>query len=286
MSQFKSLCLMSLTVLASLGLVEGRGLFDGHYNLLSKRFTANVCANINPTITVDIPILNNVTVALAGPTCLCLAAGALTASSVASLDETLTMDNNGTLLGTVINDLGVQTVLDLLENNALILLGSQPDPGCDYPTGAIPDSCGSCDYTCPDKGFACNGACVAEGTTCTSGIARRRRSLDSFICDNGLTACAIPGTDVWTGQNFECIDTQSNIESCGACADPIPGRPTGQDCTAIPHTSWVGCQAGSCTVFSCERGYEVDATGTKCVAALVDQSGGYNKRSTPRRARL
>jgi len=86
-------------------------------------------------------------------------------------------------------------------------------------------------------------------------------------CPRDMTACAIPDSLQWTGKNFECIDINVDLESCGACSFPLPGRPTGQDCTAIPHAASVACNAGQCRVDSCVRGYTVSSDSTGCVSA-------------------
>ena len=55
------------------------------------------------------------------------------------------------------------------------------------------------------------------------------------------TECPIPGLE----GSSECVDTQSNIESCGGCTNA-----GGVDCTAIKGIGAVACRAGSC-VISC-----------------------------------
>ena len=55
------------------------------------------------------------------------------------------------------------------------------------------------------------------------------------------TECPIPGLE----HSVECIDTQSNIESCGGCTNA-----GGVDCTAIKGIGAVACRTGSC-VISC-----------------------------------
>lgn len=58
---------------------------------------------------------------------------------------------------------------------------------------------------------------------------------------------------------YECVDTQSNIESCGGC----PGEGNGQDCTAIEGVADVACVNSVCLVTSCRRGWKV-VNGTEC----------------------
>ena len=91
--------------------------------------------------------------------------------------------------------------------------------------------------------------------------------LTRIRCPAHLTACGIPSTSFFTGRNYECIDTLSDIESCGACAFPLPGQPMGIDCTALPHTMGVTCHLGQCVVEDCERGFEFNTEGSGCIPA-------------------
>ncbi|KAI5478701.1 esterase-like activity of phytase-domain-containing protein [Pseudohyphozyma bogoriensis] len=67
-----------------------------------------------------------------------------------------------------------------------------------------------------------------------SGLARARRTRRA-ACPSYLTECAT------SSASFECIDTNSNIESCGGC----PGA-GGVDCTAVPGVHSVECVEGVC----------------------------------------
>ncbi|BGP38399.1 hypothetical protein JCM10450v2_002344 [Rhodotorula kratochvilovae] len=78
-------------------------------------------------------------------------------------------------------------------------------------------------------------------------------------CPLSHTACSIEGA-----KGFECIDTQSNLEQCGACATE-----GGVDCTTLPGVESVGCVAGTCEIWSCADGYNWDAATSTCVAALA-----------------
>jgi len=134
---------------------------------------------------------------------------------------------------------------------------------------------------CPVGYKVCGRDCIANSATCVSAGSRRdlRRkprlvpwSLDwsrvaEFRCEGRLTACAVPSSQFFNGDNFECIDTQSDIESCGACAFPLPGQPFGVDCTALPGTAEVGCVQGSCNISACLHGYELSEDGRACVRA-------------------
>ncbi|GAA5857591.1 hypothetical protein JCM8547_004285 [Rhodosporidiobolus lusitaniae] len=74
--------------------------------------------------------------------------------------------------------------------------------------------------------------------------------LDSrLLCPVGETACPIfprMGT-------YECLDTNSELESCGGCLS----KGDGEDCTAIKGAQGVTCQSGSCIVFTCQPGWEL-----------------------------
>ncbi|KAL8280538.1 hypothetical protein RQP46_007186 [Phenoliferia psychrophenolica] len=77
-------------------------------------------------------------------------------------------------------------------------------------------------------------------------------ALDSsLLCPGSATACPIfPRMG-----SYECIDTDSELESCGGCAS----KSEGEDCTAIKGAQGVTCEAGRCTVFTCQTGYLMKA---------------------------
>ncbi|GAA5860012.1 hypothetical protein JCM8547_003058 [Rhodosporidiobolus lusitaniae] len=117
--------------------------------------------------------------------------------------------------------------------------------------------------------------CVADATTGTStcqvavvapqpsnGRARERRNrlnLERSLCPASHSACSIDG-----GKGFECIDTQNNIEQCGACASA-----GGVDCSSLPGVEAVGCVAGTCEIWSCADGYQWDSDSSSCKATLA-----------------
>ncbi|KAG8823110.1 hypothetical protein FRC19_004588, partial [Serendipita sp. 401] len=61
--------------------------------------------------------------------------------------------------------------------------------------------------------------------------------------------------------SYECINVQSNLESCGGCIS----EDAGQDCTAIDHVNVVKCIRGKCVVGECKKGYSVSADYSRCV---------------------
>jgi len=62
---------------------------------------------------------------------------------------------------------------------------------------------------------------------------------------------------------YECVDTRTNLESCGGCVVPYSLGSTskevelGVDCTTLPGVSDVGCHRGKCIVRKCRKGYQL-----------------------------
>ncbi|KAA1468242.1 hypothetical protein DENSPDRAFT_857172 [Dentipellis sp. KUC8613] len=84
------------------------------------------------------------------------------------------------------------------------------------------------------------------------------KSRTASLCPSDLTACPISGlSSAW-----ECVDVQQELESCGGCV--IGGE--GQDCTAIKGAWNVGCEQGSCKVYTCMNGYKLSSDNKTCVA--------------------
>ncbi|GAA5936814.1 hypothetical protein JCM3775_002714 [Rhodotorula graminis] len=77
-------------------------------------------------------------------------------------------------------------------------------------------------------------------------------TLDSrLLCPVGEQACPIfprMGT-------YECLDTRSELESCGGCTS----KGHGEDCTAIRGAQGVTCESGACHVYTCQVGWQLDA---------------------------
>ena len=99
-----------------------------------------------------------------------------------------------------------------------------------------------------DPAYACAEglSCLPDGNdgqTCqvTPTAAARLRHRRSNLCPSPFSSCSLEGSV----RGFECVDTTSNIEQCGACASE-----GGVDCTALPGVESVGCVAGSCEVRS------------------------------------
>ncbi len=56
-----------------------------------------------------------------------------------------------------------------------------------------------------------------------------------------MEACPLKGLTA-TSNDYECLDTDAELESCGGCAS----IGAGQDCTAIEGVWNVACTTGSC----------------------------------------
>ncbi|WWD04653.1 hypothetical protein V865_002724 [Kwoniella europaea PYCC6329] len=136
-------------------------------------------------------------------------------------------------------------------------------------------------YSCVCSNTASTGTaqnCGVSGTyfayahTATSSpsiVERRKRRLSERLkreeqtrlnrfCPAGLEACVIPGLD----DSFECIDTSSELESCGGCLYGSTGNSnasTGIDCSTLPGASFGGttCSAGRCEISACKEGYNL-----------------------------
>ncbi|KAF8872139.1 hypothetical protein CPB84DRAFT_1818103 [Gymnopilus junonius] len=86
---------------------------------------------------------------------------------------------------------------------------------------------------------------------------RTTHKARTSLCPAGLDACPVSGL---TG-DYECLDTSSELESCGGCT--TLGQ--GQDCTAIKDAWNVGCDRGSCVVYTCAGGFKLSPDAKSCV---------------------
>jgi len=86
-----------------------------------------------------------------------------------------------------------------------------------------------------------------------------KRDLKSraSLCPTGLDACPVSGL----AADYECIDVATELESCGGCTSLNKG----QDCTKIQGAWNVGCDQGSCVVYSCAGGFQIGADGKSCI---------------------
>lgn len=70
-----------------------------------------------------------------------------------------------------------------------------------------------------------------------------KRRVAAAKCPGGLKRC--PHYAGLGG--FECVDTQSDPESCGGCLG-FDAESDGVDCTAIPYVNRVSCRRGHCVI--------------------------------------
>ncbi|KAI0635190.1 hypothetical protein C8Q77DRAFT_1156513 [Trametes polyzona] len=142
-----------------------------------------------------------------------------------------------------------------------------------------------CGFVCDAPFTAVGNLCIcAEADGCSaSPLSARKTSSKSRLVKRAViksfaaaqTTCAahetVCGTYDGVRGGFQCVDTSTNLESCGGCAVPHPfGQPpsasgTGVDCAALPYVEDVSCQAGSCAVRSCRSGWIVNNAGTGCI---------------------
>lgn len=87
----------------------------------------------------------------------------------------------------------------------------------------------------------------------SGGYSRRYRKREESICPANETACPISDNS----ENHECLDTQSELSSCGGCVTLNDG----ENCLIIPGAQGVGCLQGKCVVFSVNEGYKMSEAG-------------------------
>ncbi|PLW48456.1 hypothetical protein PCASD_04215 [Puccinia coronata f. sp. avenae] len=84
-----------------------------------------------------------------------------------------------------------------------------------------------------------------------AGYRRQIADTEEKLCPNiQETACPISVN----ASGHECIDTQTEITSCGGCESLNEG----ENCMAIEGADEVGCELGACRVFSALPGYEIN----------------------------
>jgi len=163
------------------------------------------------------------------------------------------------------------------------LVHKGPGQTCHYPPHSIQlcQSGNPCGFTCTD-GYTpypyiypsqcvcespyseCNGKCgLFYGCPSPGGWYKRDNYGANKLCPQGHTACGIPAR---SAKAWECLNTQTELESCGGCVLPFNGQdgPKGVDCTAIAGISDVSCIKGRCSVHRCMPGYKINAFGDSC----------------------
>ncbi|OCF34127.1 hypothetical protein I317_01728 [Kwoniella heveanensis CBS 569] len=101
-------------------------------------------------------------------------------------------------------------------------------------------------------------------------LERAENERRAAVCPRPSTACKISSGFI---SSFECINTADELESCGGCvngyynAKDAEKGATGVDCTSLPGVAKGGvtCNAGSCQVFACQRGFILE--NNACVQA-------------------
>ncbi|KAK4058049.1 hypothetical protein OIO90_000788 [Microbotryomycetes sp. JL221] len=128
-----------------------------------------------------------------------------------------------------------------------------------------------------------NGLCVDNRPQPSSRARVKKSKKPLGLCPTGERACPIAGSKAFlqarsTNFNefrasdplglgylpsggFECLDTNYSLESCGGCTSMGEGK----NCLDIPFVNGVGCDAGKCTIFSCQVGYKLSKDGSTCV---------------------
>ena len=110
--------------------------------------------------------------------------------------------------------------------------------------------------------------------------------LNAMLCPSGLSACPVESTATlpktlaeWATLDHECVELETDLQSCGGCASidtrcvsllyhravfsiPHPSH----DCTTIDHAVNVACVTGGCQVHSCVTGYSVSFDRKSCIA--------------------
>jgi hypothetical protein len=121
-------------------------------------------------------------------------------------------------------------------------------------TNSDPSDCGACGTVCP-SGQACVSAACAPGgtgTPCTTNA-----NCASGFCVAGLcSACASGQTQC----SNVCVNTQNNLNNCGAC---------GNACPSSPANGTEVCTSGSCGV-TCNSSYT--NCGGQCVNTTTDNN--------------
>ncbi|ORY24889.1 hypothetical protein BCR39DRAFT_313492 [Naematelia encephala] len=104
----------------------------------------------------------------------------------------------------------------------------------------------------------------------SQGLARRKReerydkeTKRIVPCPKGLTACAVQGS---SSEAYECVDTASDLESCGGCRHGTylsPNATIGYDCSHGAALGQSTCVQGECLIKACKPGYR--SAGGLCI---------------------
>ncbi|GHJ85925.1 hypothetical protein NliqN6_2327 [Naganishia liquefaciens] len=241
--------------------------------------TGTVCATVPIRVTVGV-----VQYTLINGICLCTQAGVLTPDSLTRLNAQITAGGAvGGVIATVANLVGGLTqLLNLAQISGQNAVASQP-ASCPYPANSSPLCTGgntlpgtTCNFQC-NTGYRLCGTsfCILNTANCVSGFPGRRSQLPvpsvdnaASLCPAGLEACYTSDMSMSLGKpvGWECVDTSSDVESCGGCEWPVSGKGQGEDCSSLDGVNEVSCNRGKCEALSCMRGFVLN--GTECVKGL------------------
>jgi hypothetical protein len=162
----------------------------------------------------------------------------------------------------------VQTVGFATVHSLLISIVINQGQQCLYPDLAIPTCMlnNPCAFMCQPGLVLCPGLPVPScQQSCPSGVTRR--SAPQILveadarCPTGWEVCS----GLTSATAFECINTQTTLDSCGGCLFPYEGKnATGADCSAIHGVDHVSCRNGACFVESCTAGMAVSEDHQSC----------------------
>jgi len=238
-------------------------------NELVKRTTTDVCAEVDAGLSVNILGISIVIGLI--DVCLCIsgvpafvkanavAVAAVNVAGVASVTADITA---------MINNAKGHQKCTYPDNFVAACVSGNPC-GFQCTNGFTPSPAKNPkDCVCVAPKTVCNGVC-GSFKSCPSSHPKRDVEIAKRYasCDKGFTACGVYG---WAGmrasQSWECVDTTSDLESCGGCATPLTlGGAQGIDCTALPGVADVSCHSGSCVVHRCLPGYTLSHDKTFCL---------------------
>ncbi|EKM61501.1 uncharacterized protein PHACADRAFT_248159 [Phanerochaete carnosa HHB-10118-sp] len=231
------------------------------------RTTSDVCANIDLELAVDVLGIKVIVGLL--DICLCLSA-----------IPDLCNSKSNPVVASAVGLVGVASVEATLTDTVNTAAGHET---CTYPDNCDPlcsagNPCGfQCkngfvpspashptQCICPAPNKVCNGICGSYKSCPSSGPKKREDLERRAVCGAELTACGVYGFGNFNA--WECVDTKSDLESCGGCMVPF-GRnlARGVDCTGIPGVMDVTCVSGSCVIRRCQPGYVVSLDNTFCL---------------------
>ncbi|KAH8117236.1 hypothetical protein DFH11DRAFT_1816064 [Phellopilus nigrolimitatus] len=96
-------------------------------------------------------------------------------------------------------------------------------------------------------------------------VKAKRNALEQWdmsFCPTGLTTCPIKVNGAMVGDS-ECVDTLSELTSCGGCASLNKGV----DCQKISNATNSSCAGGVCVVAECAAGFKPSDDESSCIAA-------------------